>query len=319
MERVTAYEHGIYAVDAVYMRPQWVAIHLIVESGRVAVVDTGTSHALPTVLATLARLGLTVDAVDWVILTHVHLDHAGGAGAMMQTFPTAKLLVHPRGARHMIDPSKLIAGTQAVYGVEATRRLYGEIVPVDAARVVEANDGFVATLAGRELLCLDTPGHARHHIAVVDRGSGGIFTGDNFGVSYRELDDGARQFVFPTTTPVQLEPEAMHATLDRLLGFAPSALYLTHFGRLVDAPARGADLHRQVDALVRLALGVEADGLTGEARHARLRAGVEAIVRDELLRYAGPLPLEDAVALHANDIELNAQGLGVWLDTRAKA
>ena len=151
------------------------------------------------------------------------------------------------------------------------------------------------------------------------RGSGGIFTGDNFGVSYRELDDGARQFVFPTTTPVQLEPEAMHATLDRLLGFAPSALYLTHFGRLVDAPARGADLHRQVDAHVRLALGVEADGLTGEARHARLRAAVEGIVRDELLRYAGPLPLEDAVALHANDIELNAQGLGVWLDTRAKA
>ena len=316
MERVTTYEHGIHAIDAEYVRSHLVAIHLIVESGRVAVLDTGTSHAVPTVLAALSNLGLAPDAVDWVILTHVHLDHAGGAGAMMRAFPAAKLLVHPRGARHMIDPTKLVAGTQAVYGVEATHRLYGEIVPVDAARVVEAHDELVVSLAGREFLCLDTPGHARHHIAVVDRGSGGIFTGDNFGVSYRALDDGERQFLFPTTTPVQFEPEAMHATIDRLLGFAPSALYLTHFGRLREAAARGEDLHRQVDALVRMALNVDA---SGEARHVGLRAGVEAILRDELTRYAGPLPLEEAVGLYAGDIELNAQGLGVWLDTQAKA
>ena len=216
----------------------------------------------------------------------------------------------------MIDPAKLLAGTQAVYGVETTARLYGEILPIDADRVIEAPDGLTLSLAGRELLCIDTPGHARHHIAIVDRGSNAVFAGDNFGVSYRELDRPDRQFVFPTTTPVQFEPEAMHTTIDRIVGFAPDVVYLTHFGQLRDVAARAADLHRQVDAQVRIAL--EAEG-QGAARHAAIRAGLEALLRDELMRYGGPMPLEEALALQNNDLELNAQGLGVWLDTRAKS
>ena len=316
MSLLTSYEHGIHVIDAGYVRPHLAAIHLIVEAGRVALVDTGTSHALPAVGTALAQLGLSAEAVDYVILTHVHLDHAGGAGAMMRAFPNAKLVVHPRGARHMIDPSKLIAGTQAVYGVEATTRLYGEIFPVAAERVIEAADGDILDLAGRQLVCLDTPGHARHHIAIVDRASGGIFAGDNFGVSYRELDTDGRQFVFPTTTPVQFEPEAMHATIDRLLAYAPPVVYLTHFGQLREVAAHAADLHRQVAAQVEIALR-EKDA--GDARHKRIRDGLEAMLREELAGFGGHLPLEAAVALHANDLELNAQGLGVWLDAQAKA
>ena len=316
MGKTIAYHDGIYAVDANYVRPGLAAVHLLIENGRAAVIDSGTSHSLPAVIEALQDVGLGVEAVDYVLLTHVHLDHAGGAGTMMQAFPSAKLVVHPRGARHMIDPTKLIAGTQAVYGVEATTRLYGEILPIEAARVVEAADGLTVSLAGRALLCIDTPGHARHHIAIVDPAGGAIFAGDNFGVSYRELDCPDRQFVFPTTTPVQFEPEAMHATIDRLLCFSPRAMYLTHFGELRNPAARAGDLHRQIDAQVRVALAAQGEG---SARHDAICAGIEEVLRDELLRYDGPLPLEQAFALYGNDVELNAQGLAVWLDSRAPA
>lgn len=316
MGKLIAYHHRIYAVDANYVRPHLAAVHLLIENGRAAIIDSGTSHSLPAVIDALQDLGLGVEAVDYVLLTHVHLDHAGGAGAMMQAFPSAKLVVHPRGARHMIDPTKLIAGTQAVYGVEATTRLYGEILPVDATRVIEAADGLSVSLAGRELLCVDTPGHARHHIAIVDAAGGAIFAGDNFGVSYRELDCPDRQFVFPTTTPVQFEPDAMHATIDRLLGYSPRAMYLTHFGELRNPEARAGDLHRQIDAQVRVALAAQGQGAE---RHAAICAGVEEVLREELVRYDGPLPLEQAFALYGNDVELNAQGLAVWLDARVPA
>ena len=124
--------------------------------------DYGSNDALPNALAALKKSGLDVAAVDYVFLTHIHLDHAGGAGRMMATFPNARLVVHPRGARHMAEPSKLVAGVSAVYGSEYVARVYGEILPIPAERILEAPDGTVISLAGRELLCLDTPGHARH-------------------------------------------------------------------------------------------------------------------------------------------------------------
>ena len=229
MEPLTRFDHGIYAIDADYVRSYHAAIHLLVENGRVALVDTGSNDSLPRVLAALETLGLTPEQVDFVILTHVHLDHAGGAGAMMRVFANAQLVVHPRGVRHMVDPTRLMAGVAAVYGTQRAIQLYGEVLPVPVERIVEASHEKVVKLAGRELLCLDTPGHARHHICIVDRLSGNIFTGDTFGLSYRELDVDRRQFVFPTTTPVQFDPQALHASIDLLLSYKPNAVYLTHY------------------------------------------------------------------------------------------
>ncbi|HRE16427.1 MAG TPA: MBL fold metallo-hydrolase, partial [Rhodocyclaceae bacterium] len=166
------YQNGIYAFDAGYVRPILAAIHMVVEQGRVAFIDTGSNDSLPNAMAALERLGLDADAVDYVVLTHIHLDHAGGAGTMMQAFPHARLIVHPRGARHMAEPGKLVAGVTAVYGAEYVQRVYGEILPVPAERIVEAGEGFEFSLAGRQFLCLDTPGHARHHICIVDQRTG---------------------------------------------------------------------------------------------------------------------------------------------------
>ena len=312
MRHSIPYEHGIYAIDADYVRPHLAAIHLIVENGRAAFVDSGINHALPNVLSALAELGLTVECVDYVILTHIHLDHAGGAGAMMQAFPNARLVVHPRGVRHMIDPGMLIAGAAGVYGMDAVRRLYGDILPIARERIIEATHLLKVTLNGRELLCLDTPGHARHHIAIVDKLSRHIFAGDNFGVSYRELDTDGRQFVFPTTTPVQFDPLAMHATIDLLMSYAPEAFYLTHFGQIKDPAPKALDLHRQVDAQVAIA---RREKNSGSERHQRIRAGLSSLLLAEVERFSCRMPSAELLALYENDLELNAQGLGVWLDS----
>lgn len=311
MNQVTHYDHGIYAIDAHYVRPKLAAIHLIVENRRAAFVDTGCNDSLPAVQAALAELNLDADQVDYVILTHIHLDHAGGAGAMMHAFPNARLVVHPRGARHMADPTKLIEGAAAVYGADEVRRLYGDVLPIDTRRIIEATDGLRIELSGRGLLCLDTPGHARHHIGIVDQKTGHIFTGDIFGLSYRELDTDGRQFIFPTTTPIQFDPEAMHASINRLLDLRPQAMYLTHFGQLRDVAAQGIELHRLVDAHVAI---VRREKYAGESRHAKIRAGLAALLLEETGRFGCRLPESEILSLFDNDLELNAQGLGIWID-----
>ncbi|HXD51368.1 MAG TPA: MBL fold metallo-hydrolase, partial [Burkholderiales bacterium] len=188
MADVIDYEFGISAIDSGYQRPRLDAIHLIVENGRAAIVDTGVNSSVPHVLAALSAKGIAPAQVDYVVLTHIHLDHAGGAGLLLSQLPNAMLTVHPRGARHIIDPAKLIASTEAVYGADAMARTYGRIVPVPRERVIETPHGASISLNGRELAFYDTPGHARHHVCALDAKSGHLFAGDTFGLSYRELD-----------------------------------------------------------------------------------------------------------------------------------
>lgn len=309
------YGQGIHALDAGYLRPGLAAVYLIVQDGRVALVDTGTQHCVPAVLNLLAALGLGPEAVDYLLLTHVHLDHAGAAGALMARCPHARLVVHARGAPHMIDPARLVAGATAVYGAEAFRALYGEILPVAAERVIKAGDGLRLDFCGRELVFLDTPGHARHHLCIHDVATGGIFTGDAFGLSYRELDVDGRPFIFPTTTPVQFEPEAMHASIDRIMALGPRAAYLTHFGRVTDLPRLACDLHAHIDDFVRLAEAAPADAAR---RHAWLVAELEALLMARLRSHGCRLSDAQMRLLLAHDVELNAQGLAVWLDRRGE-
>lgn len=309
------YKNGIYAFDAGYVRPILAAIHLVVENGRVAFIDTGSNDSLPNALAALDRLGLGADAVDCVILTHIHLDHAGGAGAMMAQFPNARLVVHPRGARHMAEPAKLVAGVTAVYGAEYVARVYGEIRSIPAERILEATDGIVINLAGRQLRCIDTPGHARHHICIIDEKTSGIFTGDMFGLSYRELDVDGRQFIFPTTTPTQFEPDAMRHSIDRLLALRPECFYLTHYSRVHSVAELGVDLNRRLDALVEIALKHAAPS---PERHERIKAEITAFLLSEVRDFGCSLLDDTQLEIWATDLELNAQGLEVWLDAGAK-
>jgi glyoxylase-like metal-dependent hydrolase (beta-lactamase superfamily II) len=317
MERWNDYKNGIYAFCANYLRPHLAAVHLVVENGRVAFVDTGTNESLPFALEALKHLGLGPEAVDFVILTHIHLDHAGGAGAYMQAFPGAKLVVHPRGSRHMAAPAKLVQAVIAVYGADYVKNIYGQILPVPMERIIEATDGTVVNLAGRELLCLDTPGHAKHHICIVDRRTRGIFTGDTFGISYREMDTDGRQFIFPTTTPSQFEPTALLASMDRLMAEQPEAMYLTHYSQLRDVARQAGELGRLVRAFCAVALAHKDTGPSGRARVDSLRAGLARLLLDESRAFGCKLSDEELLTVWDQDLELDAQGLDVWLESGA--
>jgi glyoxylase-like metal-dependent hydrolase (beta-lactamase superfamily II) len=303
--------HGIVTLDAEYVRPGLAAVHLIVEQGHAAIIDTGTNNAVPHVLSALADLGVGPEAVDYVIVTHVHLDHAGAAGAFLAACPNARLVVHPRGARHMIEPAKLVQGSIAVYGEAAFNALYGDIVPVPAARVIEAEDGFTLDFNGRRLEFIDTPGHARHHYCIHDLTSNTLFTGDTFGISYREFDVDGRPFIFPTTTPVQFEPEALHASIDRLVARDAEAAYLTHYGRVEHLPLLASTLHALIDEYVAMTLAVPG---AGQVRQDALMRAMQDCLMTRLRGHGCMLDDATCHELLANDVELNCQGLLVWRD-----
>lgn len=307
---VESLAHGIHVIDTGFVRPRFDASHLIVEDGRAAFVDTGTRHAVPRLLEALASLGLERDAVDYVIATHVHLDHAGGAGALLQHLPRARLVVHKLGARHLVDPSRLMASARAVYGDEEVARSYGELVPVPAERVIVADDGLALDLAGRLLQCFDTPGHARHHHCIWDERCRGFFTGDTFGVAYPELTTERGAWLIPATPPTQFDPAALRASVQRLLAFEPEAIYLTHYGRVTSVPQLGATFLARLERIVALGGSLRSHVRRLEA----LQAGLAGLYREWLRDHACPIDEADALRLLQGDIELNAQGLDAWLD-----
>ena len=297
---------GVFAIDTGYVRPRLDASHLLIEQGRAALIDVGVNRSVPRILAAIAERGLSVDDVELIILTHIHLDHAGAAGALMEALPRATLIVHPRGARHMADPSRLIAGSRAVYGAEAYDALYGKILPIPADRIQVTEDGETLTLGSRPLTFLHTPGHAKHHHCIIDRASSAVFTGDTFGLSYRELDVDGRPFILPTTTPIHFDPDAAHASIDRIRDCRPEAVFLTHYSRVEGIDALAGVLHDDLDAFValtRIALTkADPEDWLAEAIQAHLLA------RLEVHGYQGG----EAESVLEMDIKLNASGLLVW-------
>jgi glyoxylase-like metal-dependent hydrolase (beta-lactamase superfamily II) len=302
--------HGISVVDTGFVRPQFDASFLIVEQGRAAFVDTGPNSAVPRLLAALEAHGLQPDAVDYVVPTHVHLDHAGGAGLLMQHCPSAKMIIHPRGARHMADPTALMEGVRGVYGAEVAARDYGELVPVPTERMMETHDGMVLEFAGRRLKFIDTPGHARHHHCIWDEASRGWFAGDTFGIAYPQLHTPKGPYLLPTTTPVQFDQQALHASVARLLAEKPAFMYLTHYGAVKEPEKLSGQLLSQLDAMVEAALALK----DAANRHQQLKRAFADIYLRELRRCGSTQSDASLVAVLANDIELNAQGLGIWLD-----
>ncbi len=301
--------HGVYVIDTGFVRPRFDASHLIVEQGRAAFVDTGTNHAVPRLLEALESLHLARDAVDYVIATHVHLDHAGGAGALLQHLPSARLVVHPRGARHLVDPSRLMASARTVYGDAEVARSYGELVGVPAEQVIETHDGMALGLAGRALQFIHTPGHARHHHCIWDERSRGVFSGDTLGVAYPEFTRDARPWLIPATPPTQFDPEALRASVRRLLGLDPQRVYLTHYGEVTDVAELGATFLARLEKIVQLGQTLRAHPQRAEA----LRHGLGGLYQGWLREHRCPLEETQALALLKLDIELNAQGMDHWL------
>ena len=308
------YEHGISALDSGFFRKRLDAIHFIIEDGHAAIVDTGINASVPLVLEALSTKGLRPEDVDYIFLTHIHLDHAGGASQLMRRLPNAKLTVHPRGARHMADPSKLWAATVEVYGEEVATRNYGEIIPIAKERIIETPHAFTLDLRGRGFTFYDTPGHAKHQVAIRDSRSGHLFVGDTCGLAYTEVETDGKRFSFPTSSPSQFDPVALHASLELIASLKPAALYLTHYAQIRDVPRILGDLHRLIDAHVEMARKVGATGVKGAERQARLMDGMAQMILSERDRHGWKLTDAQTLDVFVIDHELNAQGLGIWLD-----
>lgn len=304
-------EHGISCIDVQLQSPGVASCYLLAAGDDLAFIDCGTGNSVPLLLDVLRRKGLSVDQVRYVIPTHVHLDHAGGAGGLMAQCPNAHLLVHPRGARHMIDPGKLEQGALQVYGEQRFRRLFGELTPVAEERVITAEDGLQIDFNGRVLRFLDTPGHARHHVCIHDQASQGIFTGDTFGASYPQLNGGRARYIFPPTTPVQFDPVAWGKSIARLLALSPTTVYLTHYGAYDRPELLATQLRQRISEYADVAL----EFATASNRQSRIETTLMQTATDYLLDQQCGLDSEQIRALLAMDMRLNAQGLEHWLTT----
>lgn len=301
---------GITVVDIGLERPRFGACYLIEANGAAAIFDAGTNYSVPRVLAALAARGLDPADVRHVIASHVHLDHAGGIGALLQELPNAQVLAHARGVRHLLDPSALQASAEQVYGVDVVARTYGELVPVPPARIRALADGENVDLDGRVLHFMDSPGHARHHVTLYDETSASWFTGDCFGISYRDFDGGTAPLIFPTSSPVQFEPGAMKATIARMLERRPRAMLLTHYSRIDEVEVRAQTLLRLIDAQVELARRY----VGHEDAIAALTEALQRLFYAEVERIAAPVSEAQTRRLLAIDAELNAKGMLIWLE-----
>lgn len=310
--------HQITRIDTGMMRDELAACYLIRGADQYAIIDTGTNRTVPVILGLLEQRGISRSQVRYVIPTHVHLDHAGGVGGLMQALPEATLLIHPRGARHMIDPSRLKAGVLAVYGEKTFAEVYEDIIPVPEERVRTLNDGAEILLGDRRLLFLDTPGHARHHFCIYDAASNGIFTGDTFGLCYPPLVTENGPFIFPTTTPVQFDPEPLKQSIHRLLALEPERMYLTHYGLVENPQPLGERLLAMVDGFVALAERVEKQEEPDQLESALVSAMKDFLFR-KLREHGCSLDDDRLMALLGMDIRLNCQGLRVWLQQRQAA
>ncbi len=304
--------HARFTVDA-DVTPRFTACYLRVAGDECAFVEAHTSHALPKLLAALGARGMRAEQVRWIVITHAHLDHAAGASALVAACPNATLLAHPRAARHMAHPEKLVAGATAVYGAERFRTLYGAIDPVPEARVRALADGESFALGDAKLTVFHTAGHANHHFVVDDPMLDTVYTGDAFGLVYPALQEHGR-FALPSTSPTNFDAALALQSLAKVVSLGRRAVALTHFDAYEDAPAIAAQVARfirRADAWVDDAARTSESVSAMTARFAR--AWVAAIAEE------APAFGEAEMNFLAFDVDLNAQGLAVAADAKRRA
>ena len=305
--KVRSIANGVSVIDSGYFSNDFAAIYIIKQNNKVAIIETGTTFSVSNVKKALENDSLSFLDVAYIIPTHVHLDHAGGAGELMKQCLNAKLIVHPRGARHLIDPTKLIAGAMAVYGEKEFKKLYGKVIPIEANRVIEADDSFILDFDGRELKFIDTPGHARHHFCIWDKQTESMFTGDTFGISYRDLDHNDQAYIFPSTSPVQFDPEELIKSIHKIMKYKPKRVCLTHFAAI-------RPTQKVVEQLI--------DGINFVSNLAKKYAtegDAEKVIQDKMMNYflegIEKIGVKDLYLCRERlelDVKINTQGLIYW-------
>ena len=299
----------IITIDTNFVRPMYVASHLIYEGNDAAFIDVGTNHNVTLLLEELERRDIEKGDVKYVFLTHVHLDHAGGAGKLIQNLPNAKLVVHPRGAKHMIEPKKLIASAEAVYGKALFKQLYGNIEPVPQEKIMLAKDAEQIKMQDRNFRLFYTEGHAKHHYCLYDELANAVFSGDSFGMSFREFDTNKGEFIIPITSPTQFDPEEAHKAIDKIISYQPEAIYLAHYSKVVEIERLADDLHLSLNKFVNIALKHE----HASERIEKIKLSIENYILAKLTEHNYSATADQAKNYLSADIYVNAMGLDFWL------
>jgi glyoxylase-like metal-dependent hydrolase (beta-lactamase superfamily II) len=296
-----------YTLDCDPAHPGFVASFLRIAGDECAFIETNTSHSVPILLAALEDHGLAREDVRYVIVTHAHLDHAGGAGALMKACPRATLLAHPRAARHLVEPTKLIASATSVYGAARFSELYGVIEPIPADRVQIQEDDTAVTLGASTLRFLHTRGHAKHHFVVHDPALSTVFTGDTLGLVYPRLQRHGL-FALVSSSPTDFEPDEARKSLDRIIGLGTDTAHLTHFGVVRDPAAVAGQLRGWIDRSEQWLLdAVKSDAPAAEVQ-AKLREEQQFDISEAAAAIGLPLGEAEWAFLEV-DIDLNAQGI----------
>ena len=293
---------GVHRVDLEWNGlPGQVAAYLVEGGDGVAVVECGPASTLPALLEGVRSLGREPEEITHVLVTHVHLDHAGGAGALLRHAPSARVYAHPWGAPHLADPSRLLASAALLYG-DRMHALWGETVPVPTDRLTMLEDGAEVRVGGRRLVALDTPGHARHHHAFHDPDAGLVFTGDVGGIRI-----GGARYVSAPTPPPEIDLGAWGASLERIRRLRPRLLLPTHFGGFDDARWHLDDLAARLSAWAAWMREQAAAGVSGPA----LAAALEARATADIVAATGSAEAARAYAL-AVPYPMMAAGLERW-------
>jgi glyoxylase-like metal-dependent hydrolase (beta-lactamase superfamily II) len=270
-QAVTEIDDGLWLIDVGFQgRAQVVAAYLLAGDDELALIETGPASTLTNLRAAVAHLGFDIDRLGGGVVTHIHLDHAGASGMLAAANPDFRLYVHPRGAPHMSDPGKLIASATRIYG-DQMDELWGEMRPIPEHQIIPLDDHQTLRLAGRDLQIVFTPGHASHHLAILDRATNGIFTGDVGAVRMPGQD-----YICPPTPPPDLDRDLWVESISRLQAMQPERLYLTHFGVVSDASKHLERIIPAVDQFIQIGERALAEGADQETMTAAIQAQVRA-------------------------------------------
>ena len=303
---ITDLGNDVFQIDTRMAGYQGITAGYLIRGSRPCLVETGTAPSAPVVRKALASLGIGSEDLATVVVTHIHLDHAGGVGDIAAMYPAAEVVVHRKGARHLADPSRLMASARRVYG-DALDVLFGVLAPVPASRIAALDDvGTVDLGDGRRLDSHYSPGHAKHHVGLIDSLSGDLYVGDAAGVYIPETGD-----LRPATPPPDFDPEVALASLRMFSALRPARLLFSHYGPVDDVDAILARSAEEILVWVEGARAARAAGL--DLDHA------VAMVRSQTLsRYAALQPGADpALAVRFERISgaaMNVGGIWHWLE-----